>query len=178
MSSPALEGVLFATVWLALALFVIGEAGKLSASRERSSRGWAWTIWTAGALLLALHILVALWVRHGWSHLSAVVSVREQTRTVYGLDWGGGVWVNYLFVTVWLVESAWWFAAPRSYFTRSRAAIVLTRAFYLLVLVNAAIVFAAPSRRPAGALLTLVLLWIWRDTLSTTAARTSPASSV
>ena len=91
MSSPTLEVALFATVWLALVLFVIGEAGKPSASRQHSSRGWAWTIWTAGALLLALHILVALGVRHGWSHGSAVLAVREQTRTFYGLDWGGGV---------------------------------------------------------------------------------------
>lgn len=177
MSSPTLEVALYATVWLALVLFVIGEAGKPSGSRRHSSRGWAWTIWTAGALLLALHILVALGVRHGWSHGSAVLAVREQTRAFYGLDWGGGVWVNYLFVTVWLVESAWWFAAPRDYLTRSTAVIVLTRAFYILVLVNAAVVFAAPSRRPAGAVLTMVLLWIWRDTLRTTGARTAPASS-
>jgi hypothetical protein len=36
------------------------------------------------------------------------------------------------------------------------------RAFYLIVLVNAAVVFAAPSRRVTGVILISVLLWIWR----------------
>ena len=129
-----------------------------------------------GASLLAVHIALALQVRHGWSHSSVVATVREQTRTTYGVDWGGGVWVNYLFLSLWIVELAWWRAASRRYFSRPRPVIVTIRGFFALVFVNAAVVFAAPSRRPLGFLMTVVLFWAWRSTFSSATARGQRAS--
>ncbi len=160
-----IDAALYATVWLATALFVAGEAGKARESRSGST-GWPWMVWTAGAVLLAVHMAIALDVRHGWSHASVVRTVEDQARAVYGVGWGGGAWMNYAFLALWLIECAWWRIAPGPYRARLWAITAATRAFYALMLVNSAIVFAAPSRRPAGLVLIAILLWAWRDTFA------------
>ncbi|HEX2457325.1 MAG TPA: hypothetical protein VHI99_26740, partial [Vicinamibacterales bacterium] len=86
----------------------------------------------------------------------------EQTAAVYGIRWGGGVYVNYVFLAVWLAEAAWWRTNAAGYLSRPMLVTSVLRTFYLIVLVNAAVVFAAPSRRVAGVILISVLLWIWR----------------
>src|SRR5688572_31949400 len=98
-----IDAALYATVWLATALFVAGEAGKARESRSGST-GWPWKLWTAGAVLLAVHMAIALDVRHGWSHASVVRTVEDQARAVYGVGWGGGAWMNYAFLALWLIE--------------------------------------------------------------------------
>jgi hypothetical protein len=165
MTDSALQVALYASVWAAIVLYAAGEAGKAAALRAAANAPlrWPWLVWTTGAVLLLLHILLALHVRHAWSHASVVASVREQTRSIYGVNWGGGVWVNYLFLAQWLGEAVWWRLAPRAYFTRPRLLVALSRGFFALVLVNGAIVFAAPSRRVPGILLMLVLCWAWRS---------------
>jgi hypothetical protein len=35
----------------------------------------------------------------------AVLETARQTDAVYGVSWGGGVYVNYLFVAAWLTEA-------------------------------------------------------------------------
>jgi hypothetical protein len=157
------ETALFWTVWAAVVLFVAAEAGK-SGTPASGSR-WPLLASFAGAALLAVHMAIAMDVRHAWEHSSVVRTISEQSRAVYGVGWNGGVWMNYLFLGLWTGETSWWAAAPRSYADRPRWFIVLTRAFYALMLVNAAVVFAAPSRRPAGAALMAVLFWHWRHTL-------------
>ena len=59
-----------------------------------------------------LHILIAMSHHHRWSHEAAVLETARQTAAVYGLAWGGGVYVNYLFVGVWLAELVWWRIDP------------------------------------------------------------------
>ena len=69
-------------------------------------------------MLLAVHMAIALDVRHGWSHASVVRTVEDQARAVYGVDWGGGAWMNYAFLALWLIECAWWRIAPGPYRAR------------------------------------------------------------
>jgi hypothetical protein len=105
---------------------------------------------------------IALDVRHGWSHQSALEATARQTAAVYGIEWGGGVYVNYLFVIIWLAEAWWWRMDPKSYARKSPVLAWTLRAFYFIVIVNAAIVFAGPARRIAGAILVTCLIWAWR----------------
>jgi hypothetical protein len=49
-----------------------------------------------------------------------------------------------------------------TYFSRPSSATWSLRIFYLIVLINAAIVFASGLRAVAGLLLVATLLWIWR----------------
>ena len=149
---------LYVTIWLALAAFVAGEFGK----RRPAVPRWAWRVSLAGALLCVVHIVIAFESRHHWSHDAAVQATARQTASVYGVAWGGGVYVNYVFVAVWLMELWQWRTRPAKYFARSSAALWGVRAFFFVIIINAAVVFAAPSHRAAGMALTAALLLAWR----------------
>ena len=148
---------LYATIWLALAAFVAGEAGKA----RRPVPAWAWTISFAGAMLCAVHILIAFGHHHHWSESAAIDETARQTASVYGVAWGGGVYVNYVFVGAWLAEFWWWRTRPAAPFTRHPGIVWTLRAFFFTIIFNAAVVFASPRMRPAGAVLSIVLVLIW-----------------
>lgn len=157
-----MNAALHATIWVSLCLFVAGEAGKRELERGEPRTGKAWVAWTAGAVLCTLHMLIAFGVRHGWSHAAAAADIARRTADVFGVSWGGGIYVNYLFGAVWLAEAWWWRADPRAYARRPRWITWLLRSFDFVVLANAAIVFATPAGRAAGAPLVAILAWIWR----------------
>jgi hypothetical protein len=164
-----MEAALYGTVWAAVALFVAGEAGKrqvrVDAGRPvggiRTPAARAWFLWTAGAFFCAVHAGLAFPARYAWSHEAAVRATAAQTEAMFGLGWGGGIFVNYVFVGAWIAEAIWWKLRPDSYFARPRAATAILRAFYFVVLANAAVVFAAPARRLVGAVLMAALALIW-----------------
>lgn len=148
---------LYSTIWLALGLFAAAEATKQNRSSE-----WAWRLWIAGAFMCTIHILIAFAGRYGWSHDAAIRETARQTAAVYGINWGGGVYVNYLFVGLWLMEGWWWRTYPRHYFARPAAITWTIRAFFIVIIANAGIVFAHTPGRAIGIAVVAVLLWAWR----------------
>ncbi len=146
---------MYTTIWLALALFAAGEVGKTRGAR------WAWGAWAAGVVLTSIHVVIAMAVAHGWSHAAAIDATARATRTMFGVDWGGGVYVNYAFTGLWAAETVWWGVAPAAYARRPFVVKWMLRAFYLVIIVNAAIVFAAGWRRMLGGTVTAALLWSW-----------------
>ena len=153
---------MYLTIWIALLLFVAGEAGRRRGVGRGSPPGWAWPAFAAGAVLSAIHVVLAMAIAHAWSHDSAVAATAAQTKAVYGLDWGGGVFANYAFVAVWAFDAWRW----RARVNRSRAgpdALTWTiRVFFLVMILNGAVIFAAGSRWIFGAALVAALMWIWR----------------
>jgi hypothetical protein len=137
--------VLFWTIWIALVLFVVAQYGQRAST---SGRGLPrWVLWTnaIGIALCVSHIVITMGSVHGWSHAAAIEATARQTQSVYGLRWGGGVHFNYLFVAAWAVD-AWWHARANG---RAGVPLVrkLLRVFFLIVIVNAAVVFARPHTR-------------------------------
>jgi hypothetical protein len=145
---------LYATIWASLLLFAIGETG-----RHVTTRAWPRAVFIAGLLLCLIHITIAMGHVHGWSHAAAMAATAAQASATFGLDWGGGVFVNYAFVLAWGLDAALWRAggAPRATGTRRW----LLRIFYAIVLLNAAVVFAAGARRLLGLAIVIWLLWMW-----------------
>ena len=160
------------TIWLALLLFAAGEFGRRRI-RTGGSAPWAWWVFVAGALLCALHIGVAMTTAHAWSHAAAIAATARQTMAVYGVNWGGGVFVNYAFVAVWLLDAWRWRRRPVD---NDRVMTWMTRIFFLVIILNGAVIFAAGTRRIAGALLVAWLLWIWRPAGTSRSRATSPAT--
>ena len=148
---------MIATIWIALALFVAGE---LRTSRRLQPA--AGSLFLLGAVFAAAHLVWAMQAAYGWDHAAAIEATARQTQAVFGLRWGGGVFVNYVFVGVWLVDAIARLAAPSA--QRSRALVWSLRAFYFTVIVNAAVVFAAPGRRWMGLLICVALIVIWKGT--------------
>lgn len=152
---------LYWTIWIALALFAIGQTGQRPL-RDGRRLPWTWWASACGVVLLAIHILIAFEVRHGWSHPAAVEDTARQTASVYGFNWGGGIYANYLFVAAWMFDL--WSGLRESLVTqRVRKTVrVLQRVFYVIVILNAAVIFVPGPRRILGIALVLALLWIWR----------------
>ncbi len=141
--------LLIGTIWVALFLFVAGQ----------HPRRPAWFL--AGAAACAIHMVIAMWSRYGWSHQAAMRATALQTADVYGLNWGGGIYANYLFVLVWIADALWRWRAPFDYAARAKWVVWTSRAFYSIVIVNAAVVFATGSRRWIGIALMAWLLAVW-----------------
>ncbi len=94
-------------------LFVACYVGRLcidaAGRRDLSSQRVALWLWTAGCLVFALHVAAAFHFQHGWSHAAAFEYVRQRTLYHTGWDSGIGLYVNYAFGVLWLVDvSLWW----------------------------------------------------------------------
>jgi hypothetical protein len=151
---------LYSTIWLSMILFVAGEAGKRFVRADTAAR-WPWRAWALGVILCAVHMVIAMAVRYGWNHQDAVRATAEQAAAVYGITWRGSLYVNYVFLSIWAGEAAWWAISPRTYLGRHAVLVSLLRAFYFLILINGAVVFARPIVRPAGMLLIAALAGTW-----------------
>lgn len=120
--------------------------------------------WSAGWLVMVLHVLAAFHVHHGWSHADAYAETARKTAARVGLDWGGGVYLNYLFVAVWLVDVAWWWRGLAAYEDRPRAVAWAVQGFLLFMAFNATVVFEdGPTRWVAVAVcVALAAAWLRR----------------
>ena len=106
-------------------------------------------------------MLLAMASRHQWSHQAALLDTARQTAEVYGVAWGGGLWVNYAFAGLWMAWLTAWKASPARFWNQPRWQLWAARAFVFVIVLNAAVVFAAPQRRLAGAAVTLALPAAW-----------------
>jgi hypothetical protein len=148
---------LYSTIWLALILFVAAE---IATKYDRAGSRWPQRVSLAGALLCAVHILIALGVKYDWNHEAARRQTAVQTAAIYGVNVSAAIYTNYLFLMVWIAD-----VSRRARWLRSPCNPTLTdwglRAFYLLIISNAAIIFARPPIRPLGVALVLLLVWAW-----------------
>ena len=151
---------LYSTIWIALTLFVIAQYGRQRTGTAR----WVLPINIAGLVLCVTHIGIAMASVHGWSHASAIEATARTTAAVYGLRWGGGVFVNYLFVAVWALDT-WWSSirGDRAEISGLRLAV---RLFYVIVIVNAAVIFARWPMRLVGVCLVIALATAWNRRVS------------
>jgi len=80
--------------------------------RHPSRGGQARAAWTAGAALTALHALAVFHYVHHWSQDAAVEHTARQTAALTGFHWGGGLYVNYAFIALWVSDAVFWFQGP------------------------------------------------------------------
>lgn len=147
---------LYLTIWTSLALFTAGDVAR--SRRPLTPPRWAWWAFASGLVLALAHALLAFALVHGWSHEDAVRTTAAQTEGVFGLAVGAGVYVNYVFFAVWAADAAWWRLASSA---RPVAATWTLRAFYLVMILNGAVIFAADWRRVPGAALVCALVLGW-----------------
>ena len=147
-----------ALAWMAVGALLAGEAGFAIGRRTGVEPRWAWPASATGWLALAVHMLVAMGVHHGWSHAAAIDETKLLTERVYGVAWSGGVYVNYAFLGVWLAYVVCWKKTDGAV----PAWLLYTwRAMVAIVVSNAAVVFAAPARQFAGAVMTAAIVASW-----------------
>jgi len=147
---------LYSTIWIALILFVAAQYGRRGATTAR----WVLPVSVTGLALCVIHIVIAMTSVHGWSHAAAIEATARSTEAVYGLRWGGGLFVNYLFVAVWAAD-AWWSRAGTDRPAGNRAVRWALRIFYAIVIFNATVIFARWPMRIVGVCLVIALLVAW-----------------
>jgi hypothetical protein len=144
------------TAWCALVLYVSGEV--INAPRNRAvARVW---LTAFGCAALLVHIFFAFHYRYLWSHSTAYNDTAAQTAAITGFNWGGGIYINYLFALVWIAE------VGRSWIHRHETSVsswtLMTRGFFLFMFVNAAVIFVRGPARWFGLACCLGLAVAWR----------------
>jgi hypothetical protein len=146
-------------VWLALSLYLGAEMLKIARHRD----AWPAARWLnsfACAAFLA-HVAFAFHFYHAWSHSAALADTARQTAELIGWNWGGGLYLNYLFALVWLGEVVWSWAQPNGYRQRLMWLTWTVRGFFLFMIFNGAVVFVPGAPRWFGAVLCLSLAGCW-----------------
>ena len=106
-------------------------------------------LWTAGLVAQLAHVFCAFHFMHHWSHAEAVLHTARLTERVTGWSFGQGVWINYAFTLIWLVDSVCWWSRPAET-ARSRGWSVGLHAFFAFLFVNATVVFGPWWWKPLG----------------------------
>jgi hypothetical protein len=112
-------------------------------ARQRVAR----LAWSGGCLMFLAHVAAAFHFIHGWSHAAAHAATARDTAALFGIDWGGGIYFNYVFALAWIGDVAWWWLAPRSHAVRPHWVGALWIGFFLFMAFNGAVLFAAGPAR-------------------------------
>jgi hypothetical protein len=138
--------------------WAIGEAlMRRSPALDRAARA----IWTVAVALALTHVVLAFQLIYAWSHQAAVEATVRQAAERTGWGWRGGIFVNYMFLALWLVDAGWWWAAPASHGSRPRRLEAVRLAVFLFMFVNGAIVFASGAGRVVGIASVTIVLLAW-----------------
>ncbi len=146
------------TIWIALAGYTVGVViYALSRKWDAAAR----LAWTAACLGLLAHVICAFHFYHDWSHVSAYRDTARQTAEVFGLDWGGGLYINYAFLIGWIIDTLWWWRGIEAYRRRPWSLVVAWHAVLLFIFFNGTVIFAAGLTRWLGLCLSLGLCIVW-----------------
>lgn len=155
------------TIWVTLAGYFAGVAlialSRKNRRRERAAR----LVWTIACISLLAHAACAFHIYHDWSQDSAYRETARQTAEVVGLNWGGGLYINYALMAGWVADVAWWWRGLDAYRRRPRALVAIWQGFLIFMFFNATVVFKTGPLRFIGLSLCLAfcLLW-WRSAAS------------
>ena len=152
------------SVWLALAVATLGIALRFEAQHRPAWSGWARWTWTVACGFFLIHVACAFHYFYQWSEAVAYSETARLTLAFTGMNWGGGLYFNYLFAALWLADVLWWWFAPGSFSRRPHLLTVLWDGFFFFMVLNAAVIFVSGPKRWLGVFLctALALLW-WRN---------------
>lgn len=117
-------------------------------------------LWIGALLFYLAHVAGSFGYRYQWSHAVAYAETAKQTAARFGWDSGSGIYWNYVFTLVWLVDALWIGMSPSSYRRRPRWLNVAVHVFLAFMFVNAVIVFPVGWIRWAGLGASAWLVWL------------------
>lgn len=150
------------TIWIAIFGYTFGSLIFALARRRNRWDSAARIVLTIACLSLIAHVVCAFQYYHFWSHEAVYRETARQTEAVIGLNWGGGVFINYGLVIGWVVDiSWWWLSGLESYRRRPGLLIAVWHGFLIFIIFNATVVFKAGTVRWVGLFVCLSLLGSW-----------------
>jgi hypothetical protein len=149
------------TIWLTLAGYAIGVSAYLLSRGRRAWDVTARTAWTVGCVGLIAHVAFACHFYHHWSQASVYRETARQTAEVTGLDWGGGMFVNYALVISWVIDAAYWrLRGLEAYRNRAPWLSAAWQGFLFFIVFNATVMFKTGPLRWIGMGLCLWLAFL------------------
>jgi len=151
------------TIWISILAYAVGWAIFATVRTHANLDRWVRLAWTISCAALLAHFISAFQFYHAWSHASAYTDTARQTAEVIGLNWGGGLFINYAVAVLWFADVAWWwFAGLSSYRGRPWLLTLVWHGFLIFIIFNATVVFKDGLTRWIGVVvcLSLVLSWI------------------
>lgn len=150
------------TIWLTIAAYIVGFAAFAISRGNRKWDFFARNALTIAALSLLAHLAAAYHFYHQWSHEAAYSETARQTFAVTGLNWGGGLYINYLVLAGFIVDAGWWWLAGlESYRRRSWILTAAWHFFVIFIIFNATVVFKTGVVRWTGLVVCLILSTLW-----------------
>lgn len=163
------------TAWLAIVFYtwtVLRLAGEKPGHPTSPPR----FLWSLGGAVFLFHVLGAFSAFHDWSHQAAVEHTALQSMRVTGFEAGWGIYVNYLFLAVWIADLAWWWrVGDARYRARKPAAFWALHGFFLFMIFFGGFFFVDRPQRWVGLAATIlglasVILISRRQTLQSATA--------
>ncbi len=157
------------TIWITIVFYAIGTAA-FALSRKRykwdSAARLAWTIACVG---LIAHVACAFHFYHQWSHVAAYRDTARQTGEVFGLNWGGGLYLNYAVLIAWFLDVGWWWLRGLDAYRRRPWFLnAAWHLFLLFIIFNATVIFETGLVRWAGLCACLGLCFVWWSAIRNT----------
>jgi len=144
------------TAWLAILLYtwtMLRLAGEKPGHPTSPPR----FLWSLGCAVFLIHVLGAFSVFHDWSHAAAVKHTERQSMLGTGFEAGWGIYVNYLFLMVWIADLAWWWrVGDVRYRARKPAAFWALHGFFLFMIFFGGFFFVDSSRQWFGLAATIL----------------------
>ena len=98
---------------------------------------------------MAVHAASAFAIVYRGSHEIALAETARQTAALTGLSSGSGLYVNYLFLAIWLADTAWWWSGPANR-GRTMGLGWVRLGLFLFMFANGAVIFADGWMRTLG----------------------------
>ena len=150
------------TVWISIGAYAIGSVLFAIARGRITFDKRARLAWTTGCAALLLHFIFAFHFFHAWSQTRAYADTARQTAEVFGINWGGGLYINYAVASLWMVDVTWWWLAGVDSYRHRPWSLTLTwHSFLIFIIFNATVVFAHGLTRWIGVVVSLVLCLSW-----------------
>jgi len=148
-----MEPIALWTIRCSIACYLVAVSLQI---RHRSPIRLCRLAWTAGAVLCVVHVITAMAGFHDFSHAESVRHTAEVTRRVVGVNWGGGVYVNYFFTLLWCVDAIQQWRRPQ------RCTPIWIHVFMAFIVFNATFVFGPIWWRYTTVPIVLMLAVAWR----------------
>ena len=120
-------------------------------------------IWSIGCFAYIIHVVAAFSIAHHWSHSEAWEFTAIETQRMIGVRNGDGVWVNYVFTVIWLLD-AWRVArAARQKRSTNSKVDVGIHLLFAFIIFSATVVFGPSLYRYLAVPVGILLILAWRS---------------
>lgn len=150
------------TIWITIVAFAAGTAAFALSGKTYRWDSAARLAWTVACVALIAHVACAFHFYHRWSHIAAYADTARQTDEVFGLNWGGGLYLNYALLIVWVLDvSWWWLRGLNAYRKRPWSIVAAWHLFLLFIIFNSTVIFETGLVRWVGLGVCIGLCVVW-----------------